>query len=306
VSGYNGDNVAATDANVSGYGMAFDPAGNLYIAESARIRKVTFASGPPYTSYQGLWWNSPAGSESGWGINLAHQGNDIFATWFTYDAAGKALWLSMTANKSGSDYIGTLYQTNGPVFSAVPFNPQAVTRTAVGAGKLSFSDSNNGSFAYSLNGVSQTKAITRQVFGALPICAFGAEANLSLTTNYQDLWWAAPGGFESGWGINLTHQGDTIFSTWFTYDADGSPLWLSATAAKTAPGVYSGTLFRTMGPAFSAVPFLSAGVARTEVGNLTLNFTNGTSATFTYTAFGVTQSKAITRQIFNAPGTACQ
>ncbi|HET7260338.1 MAG TPA: S8 family peptidase, partial [Casimicrobiaceae bacterium] len=49
---------------------------------------------PPEANYQGLWWASPAGSESGWGLNVAHQGNVIFATWFTYDASGKALWLS--------------------------------------------------------------------------------------------------------------------------------------------------------------------------------------------------------------------
>ncbi len=35
------------------------------------------------TNYQGLWWNAPAGSESGWGINFAHQGDTLFATWFT-------------------------------------------------------------------------------------------------------------------------------------------------------------------------------------------------------------------------------
>jgi hypothetical protein len=28
---------------------------------------------------------------------------------------------------------------------------------------------------------------------------------------------AVPGGSESGWGVNLTHQGDTIFASWFTY-----------------------------------------------------------------------------------------
>ena len=53
-------------------------------------------------NYQGLFWNAPAGSESGWGINFAHQGDVIFATWFTYDATGKALWLSMTANKTAA------------------------------------------------------------------------------------------------------------------------------------------------------------------------------------------------------------
>ena len=37
------------------------------------------------------------------------------------------------------------------------------------------------------------------------------------------LWWAAPAGSQSGWGINFAHEGDTIFATWFTFDHDGSP-----------------------------------------------------------------------------------
>ncbi|MEQ1515610.1 MAG: NHL repeat-containing protein [Usitatibacteraceae bacterium] len=285
------------------YGVAFDASNNLYVAGYNRIRRVSAA---PPANYQGLWWSAPANSESGWGINVAHQANDIFATWFTYDAAGKALWLSMTANKIGPDYVGTLYQTRGPAFSAVPFNPAAVTRTAVGSGTLSFGDSGGARFSYILSGTAQTKEITRQVFGPLPSCVFGAQPNLALATNYQDLWWTAPRGSESGWGVNFTHQGDTVFATWFTYDNDGSPLWLSATLPKTGAGAYTGTLYRTTGPAFSAVPFLSANVARTAVGSLSLTFASGNDATFAYSLNGVTQSKLITRQVFNAPGTTCQ
>ena len=47
-------------------------------------------------NYQGLWWSAPAGSESGWGLALAHQGDLIFVSWFTYDLTGKAWWLVMT------------------------------------------------------------------------------------------------------------------------------------------------------------------------------------------------------------------
>ncbi len=65
-------------------------------------------------NYEGLWWASPAGSESGWGINFAHQGDVIFATWFTYDANGKAWWLAMTANRNtDGSYSGALFQTQG-------------------------------------------------------------------------------------------------------------------------------------------------------------------------------------------------
>jgi hypothetical protein len=259
-------------------------------------------------AYQGLWWKSPAGSESGWGMNLAHQADIIFATWFTYDASGKAWWLSMTAPlvSGGNVYSGTLYATTGPPFNAVPFNPALVVPIAVGTGTLTFSDTDNGTFAYSVNGASQTKAITREVFGPMPTCRFGIQSDLAKATNYQDLWWNAPAGSESGWGINITHQGTTLFVTWFTYDLDGSPLWLSGTAQQTAATTYAGPLNRTSGPAFNAIPWNPAGVTLTQVGSVTLTFADGNHATFAYTVNAISQTKQITREIFRAPGTVCQ
>jgi hypothetical protein len=259
-------------------------------------------------AYQGLWWKSPAGSESGWGMNLAHQADIIFATWFTYDASGKAWWLSMTAPlvSGGNVYSGTLYATTGPPFNAVPFNPALVVPAAVGTGTLTFSDADNGTFAYTVNGVSQAKAITREVFGPMPTCRFGIQSDLAKATNYQDLWWNAPAGSESGWGINITHQGDTLFVTWFTYDLDGTPLWLSGTGQKTGATTYAGTLNRTRGPAFNATPWNPAGVTVTQVGTVSLTFADGNHATFAYTVNGISQTKQITREIFRAPGTVCQ
>jgi len=260
----------------------------------------------PAANYQGLWWASPAGSEAGWGINFAHQGDIIFATWFTYDATGKAWWLAMTATKSATGiYSGTLYTTTGPPFSATPFDPALVKATPVGNATLTFSDLNNGSFAYVVNGISQSKAITREVFGPQPTCSFGG-GSLPAASNYQDIWWAAPAGSESGWGINFSHQGDIIFATWFTYAGDGSPMWLSVSAPKSAQGVYTGTLYRTTGPPFNAVPFNPQSVIATAAGTATFTFSDGNAASFAYTVEGVTQTKAITREVFRPPGTTCQ
>ena len=270
---------------------------------------------PAAANYGGIWWKSPAGSESGWGINFAHQGDTIFATWFTYDANGKAWWLTMTASKNAQGaYTGTIDSYRGPAFSATPFNPALVVTTPVGSGTLTFTDVDNGSFSYTVNGITQTKAITKSVFASpVPTCTFSTQANLSAATNYQDIWWAAPGGSQSGWGVNFTHQGDVIYATWFTYDVDGSPLWLSTAATRTSPGVYTGTLSRYTGPAFSAVPWLPANVVPTPVGTLTLTFANGNSATYGYTVSlsgpgsAVTQTKSIVRTVFAASGgTICQ
>ena len=291
---------------------------NLATNLAGASASVVPASPPAARNYQGLWWAAPAGVESGWGVNVAHQGDTIFVTWFTYDTTGKQWWLSMTANKTASDpdtYSGQLIQTHGPAFSAVPFDPAQVTTSVVGSGTLTFTDANNGSFAYSVTTTStgqgqtvvqQNKAITRQVFGTVPTCGFAAQANPVAATNYTDLWWAMPAGVEAGWGINFTHQGTTIFATWFTYDSNGSPLWLSATLQKGTGEVFSGNLIQTAGPAFSAVLFDPTKVTLTVVGTASLTFSDGNTASFDYTAQSVTQHKAITRQLFYPPaGTVC-
>ena len=277
------------------------PFGQISPATAVQV----IAPGP--VNYGGIWWNSPAGSESGWGINFAHQGDTIFATWFTYDLTGRGWWLTMTATLTATGtYTGTLFQQTGPPFNSVPFSPSLVFGTVVGTGTLTFTDANTATFAYSVNFVTQTKTITRQVFGQLPTCTFGLLNDLSLAYNYQDLWWAAPAGSESGWGVNLTHQGDTIFATWFTYDLDRTPMWLSVTAPKTAAGTYGGTLYRTRGPPFNAVPFDPNSVVATAVGTATFTFSDGNTGTFDYTVNGVTQTKSITREVFVSPGTVCQ
>jgi uncharacterized delta-60 repeat protein len=294
------------------YGLALQPDGRIVaVGEAFKDGAVAIArlmaddSTPAAPNYEGLWWASPAGSESGWGINFAHQGDVIFATWFTYDAHGNAWWLAITANRNADGtFSGALYQTHGPAYN-VTFDPSQVVATQVGTATLSFTSASAGTFSYTVNGVTQSKAIVRQVFGTMPSCVFGASSNLASATNYTDLWWNAPGGSESGWGINLMQEGTTIFGTWFTYNIDGSPLWLSVTAQPSGTSTFTGPLYFTSGPAFSAVPFNPASVTATQVGTATFTFSDGNTGTFAYTVSGSSRSKPITRQVFRSPGTLC-
>jgi hypothetical protein len=127
--------------------------------------KFAVVSAPP-ANYTGLWWKSPAGSESGWGMSIDHQGDTLFSIWFTYGADRNGEWLFMSdARKTGdATYSGTLYRTTGPSFDSIPWTPSAVATATVGSGTLTFTDADNGTFAYSVNGASQSKAITRLVF----------------------------------------------------------------------------------------------------------------------------------------------
>ena len=269
-------------------------------------------------NYQGLWW-AAGGVESGWGINLAHEGDTIVATWFTYAGSGSGTWSVMTAPKTAPNtYTGQLYTTHASISPANPFHPTAFNAAMFGVGTLTFNGDNSASFTYPIPSGPplpprlQTKEITRQVFGPLPTCAFGEFPNLALASNFTDLWWAAPTDSEPGWGINFAHQGDTIFATWFNYDRSGNPLWLAVTAHQTGPGVFVGTLYRTTGPPYYVDPFDPTQVVATPAGVATLRFIDGNNATFTYTAlfidegFPIDESRTITREVFAAPGTACQ
>lgn len=139
---------------------------------------VNVAGSTPDVNVQGLWYASPAESESGWGLNLVQQGTVLFVTWFTYGTDGRDMWLHMSDARrtAANTWSGTLYRTTGPAFNAVPFNPQQVTRTDVGSGTLTFTDGNNGSFSYTVNGISQVKAITRVVY-ASPVSVCTQPAN---------------------------------------------------------------------------------------------------------------------------------
>jgi hypothetical protein len=133
-------------------------------------RQCFFTSGivSDASNHQGLWWNP---SESGWALQVNHQDDVVFALWFTYDEAGKATWLSFTAQKGAAGtYGGTLYRTSGPPFSMEPAASPALS-VAVGSATLAFADDGRGTFAYDVNGVSRTSAIERQRLSEeAPIC----------------------------------------------------------------------------------------------------------------------------------------
>ena len=264
------------------------------------------AAAPTALNVQALWWRAPANSESGWGLNITQQGEILFATWFTYDVDGSGLWLVASDMRRTSDntYSGTLYQTRGPAFSATAYANSQFQPTSVGTITLAFTDANNGTFTYTVKGVTGSKPITRYVYSSpVPTCSTTTSSG---TPSYQDLWWRSPAGSENGWGINITHQGDTLFATWFTYAADGSDLWMVMSAGtRVAPATYRGEIHRTAGPPFNATTYNPALFAPTLAGTGTFTFTDADNGTFSYTIDGVTQSKPITRYVFQAPATRC-
>jgi hypothetical protein len=116
------------------------------------------------TNVTGLWWNP---SESGWGVTLTQQGNVLFATMFTYDASRNPTWyVASSCTVSGGGCSGSLYRVTGGAAPTVPWTGSSASVTPVGTINFTFTDNSNGIVSFVINGVSGSRAITRQIFGS--------------------------------------------------------------------------------------------------------------------------------------------
>ena len=236
--------------------------------------------------YQDLWW---AGStENGWGATIAQQGSTLFSVLYIYDNNGQPQWVAMpggTWDATLSAYTGALYIPSGSPFSAydaTKFNAGA----AVGQATLRFRDAGVATLNFSINGVSGTKQITRQVF------ADGAPRK-----NYSDMWWG--GQSQNGWGVALMQQANNIFGVWFTYDAQGKPTWfVMPGGAFAGSNVFEGALYRTTGSAWLGASYNPALFKTLPVGTLRFDFSDANQGAMRYMVDGVSGSNAIARQLF--------
>ncbi len=261
-------------------------------------------------NYQGLWWNAPANSESGWGVNLAHQGDTIFASWFTYDMAGHGWWLVVTANKTGPNtYSGKLYSTRGPAFSATPWDPAMVYDDRAGHRDLHVqrrqqrhlqlrdrrSQSDQEHHARSIRPAAQLQLRD----GGRP--DHRDQLPGSLVEQAREL------------GVGMGDQPEPRGRHDLRHLVHLRPRWLGVVARGDREQDRLGCLHRRPVPYFRhALRRLRSGQCRLDQGGHgDLTFADGNNATLSYTvqvsgmATPVTQAKPITREIFTAPGTAC-
>jgi hypothetical protein len=133
---------------------------------------MAFASTLPATTatvnYTDLWWNSPAGSESGWGVNMTQQGTKLFMTFYVYGQDTKPTWIFALLDKTGQTangqpiFTGYTAVATGPwyggPFSATPFKPDTT------AGSITFvpKDAVSGTLTYDVFGTHVTKSIERE------------------------------------------------------------------------------------------------------------------------------------------------
>ena len=242
-------------------------------------------------NYQDLWW---AGSqENGWGLSIAQQGSALFTVLYIYDAAGRAQWVVMPSaqwNAAFSSVSGDLYIPSGSPYTT--YDPaRFAAGNPVGRATIDFAGTNDATLRYTINGVSGTKAIARQVFG-----------NGAAIGNYTDIWWG--GAAQNGWGVSMTQHGGTLVAVWYTYDAQGRTSWFVMPGASTADSnTVTGTIYRTSGSPWVGATYDPTRFASSAAGTLTFSFSES-GATMRYVVDGVQGSADLTRVAFGTPATS--
>ncbi len=241
--------------------------------------------------YSDIWWAGP--SESGWGMTIAQKGTQQFNAFYVYDAAGKPVWYVMGGGAWNQDYTrftGAIYQPTGSLFSSYDARLWQIG-ASVGNATITFTDTNNAVFDYTLNGVltnnSAKKNITRFIYGT-------PDAAPKITV--KDIWWA--GEAENGWGVTIAQQDRSLFAAWYTYGADGKATWFVMAGGAWQGTTFTGQLYTTTSSPWLSVPY-NASLFRTQsVGTVSFDFRDQDNAKMTYTVNGVTQTKSISRFAF--------
>jgi DNA-binding beta-propeller fold protein YncE len=233
-------------------------------------------------------WHDP--NEPGWGVFLDQQGTTLFASLFTHDAAADPTWFVMSngARQPDGAFVGELYRTRGP------FATGRTTIEPVGTMRFAPGEGNAAKLSYSVGGIAHTKAVERFRFSpVLRECAWSVDPQKGALDrmNFTSLWWN-PG--EPGWGLALSHQGDTTFGILFVYDGQDRPAWfvMSSGIEKTR-GTFGGRLYR------------AARGRIEEVGSMSLKFSTGNDGVLSYRVDGAEVEKEITRQTFSMLTTHC-
>src|SRR5215472_14736722 len=115
------------------------------------------------TDYEDIWYNAPAESQSGWGVNIAQQGEVLFATLFVYGSDNTPRWYVSTLQGAGDNFTfrGDLLSVGTGTFFGAPWTGIGNVQI-VGTIAFAFASATTGTMTYTVNGTSVTKGIVRQ------------------------------------------------------------------------------------------------------------------------------------------------
>lgn len=97
-------------------------------------------------------------------MEITQQYGVMFLAWYVYDSTGKPVWyVAPDCIVAGNGCSGAVYSTTGPPLGP-SFDSSRIQVFTAGTIAVSFSDANNGTMTYVVNGVPGNNATTRQLF----------------------------------------------------------------------------------------------------------------------------------------------
>ena len=261
--------------------------GDYEIELQHRSRTLRVAVRAPANPWQDLWWSGVA--ETGWGMSVIQHRDMLVGIIYAYDDAGKPIWYVMPGgawNEARTAFTGAVYIPKGSPYFAYD-TARFDVGASVGSATLTFNQPNGAALDYTINGVSGHKNITRLDFG---------RPEAAMRTGLGDLWW---GGMEQdGWGIAVMQQSNTLFSNWYTYDANGAPTWFVMPGGDWKDAnTYEGFLYRTTGSPWLGKTYDASKLVTTPAGWFRFTFA-ADAARFDYMIDGLPGSIPLVRLAF--------
>jgi photosystem II stability/assembly factor-like uncharacterized protein len=130
------------------------------------ISKLNYLSGasPSGIDYTDIWWGGQA--QNGWGVALLQQGGILAGSWYTYNQQNQPVWYLINGGAWTSPNVFTapLTRTTGSPLIGATYNPALLSSVNAGTVTFTFTDAANATMAYTVDGVTQTKPISRLAF----------------------------------------------------------------------------------------------------------------------------------------------
>jgi hypothetical protein len=117
----------------------------------------------PSIDYTGAWYNP---NESGWGVSVVKGASNVLGVIiYHYDPNHSPTWFILQDGtwQNTTMFSGTLNRFTGPAYNEA-FNAGMVAYTPVGNATLSFASATEATLSYTINGVVQTKSLSKLSF----------------------------------------------------------------------------------------------------------------------------------------------
>lgn len=247
---------------------------------------VTTPSGATTIDYQGMWW---AGLEqSGWGISLSQEGDDLFPVVFAYDEQGQPTWY-VVLNLYG-DTPWYFYNFGNGAYSprSAPFHEYDPSRFTLGRGTgyFHFQFASPGAARFQVDLPGKDRAVwqlSRQDFSGDTLAPLQVASGM---------WWGGPS--QNGWGVSIMQQPGGMFIVWMTYGEDGKPTWFVMPSGSWNGTIYEGPILRTSGARW---PEFDTRLLQFEaVGSFSFDFEDATHATFRWSVGARAGTERIVKQ----------